>query len=273
MFYVKSRPSGLSSAFVTLALIYHCTVQSIQSTNRNALMALLANAVQTVIFITAFYLMFSILGVRGIAIRGDFIVYIMTGIFIFMTHVKTMGAVAKSAGPTSSMMKHAPMNTAVAIASSALGALYLQLISAFVVLFVYHVAFEPVHVDDPIGVFGMFLLAWLTGAAVGMVFLAMTPWWPGFVKIAITIYSRANMIASGKMFVANSLRYTMLKMFDWNPLFHVIDQTRGFAFINYNPHNSSISYPLYVALALMMIGLMGEFYTRRHASLSWDAAR
>jgi len=81
------------------------------------------------------------------------------------------------------------------------------------------------------------------------------------------------MIASGKMFVANSLTYTMLKMFDWNPLFHIIDQARGFAFINYNPHNSALSYPIYVTLALIMIGLIGEFHTRKHASLSWSAGR
>jgi hypothetical protein len=28
---------------------------------------------------------------------------------------------------------------------------------------------------------------------------------------------------------------------------------------------------MYVALALLMIGLMGEFYTRQHASISWGA--
>jgi hypothetical protein len=28
-----------------------------------------------------------------------------------------------------------------------------------------------------------------------------------------------------------------------------------------------------VALTLIMIGLLGEFFTRRHASLSWSARR
>ncbi|HGG05870.1 MAG TPA: ABC transporter permease, partial [Aliiroseovarius sp.] len=65
----------------------------------------------------------------------------------------------------------------------------------------------------------------------------------------------------------------MLKMFDWNPLFHIIDQARGFAFINYNPHYSSISYPLTVSFVLLMLGFMGESYTRKHVSLSWSAGR
>ena len=79
------------------------------------------------------------------------------------------------------------------------------------------------------------------------------------------------MIASGKMFVANTLPPSILVMFDWNPLFHTIDQARGYTFINYFPNNSSASYPFYVALACLMLGLMGEFYTRKHASVSWTA--
>jgi ABC-type polysaccharide/polyol phosphate export permease len=38
----------------------------------------------------------------------------------------------------------------------------------------------------------------------------------------------------------------MLVFFDWNPLFHLIDQTRGFVFNNYFPHHSSIEYPMRV---------------------------
>ncbi|MBB3994079.1 hypothetical protein GGR95_001720 [Sulfitobacter undariae] len=32
-------------------------------------------------------------------------------------------------------------------------------------------------------------------------------------------------------------------------------------------------YALWVGLVLVMVGLMGEFYTRRHASISWSARR
>ncbi|MBB4172702.1 hypothetical protein GGR93_000463 [Sulfitobacter noctilucicola] len=30
---------------------------------------------------------------------------------------------------------------------------------------------------------------------------------------------------------------------------------------------------MWIGVVALMIGLMGEFYTRRHASLSWDARR
>ncbi|MEO0358464.1 MAG: ABC transporter permease, partial [Pseudomonadota bacterium] len=101
------------------------------------------------------------------------------------------------------------------------------------------------------------------------VFLAAKPWFPGVVGIGSTIYQRVNMFASGKMFVANTMPGFMLAMFDWKPLCHAIDQARGFLIINYNPLHSSISYPLLVGLTLVMIGLIGEHYTRQYASESW----
>jgi len=273
MFERHQRESRLSSAASILELIYHNTVRSVRKTHSNALMSILINILQTVIFVAAFFLLFNVLGMRGSAIRGDFLIYIMSGIFLYMVHTKTVTAVLGSEGPASAMMKHAPMTTAVAISSAALGALYVQVLSMSVVMYFYHVIWGPVHIWSPAGAFAMVMLAWFSGFAVGMIFLAMKPWAPQFVNILSMIYTRANMIASGKMFVANKLPATMLAFFDWNPLFHAIDQARGFAFINYVPHNSSIAYPVYVSIALLMLGLMGEFHTRKHASLSWSARR
>ena len=73
-----------------------------------------------------------------------------------------------------------------------------------------------------------------------------------FVNILLMVYRRVNMLA----------------MFDWNPLFHCVDQTRGVMFINYSPIYSNLSYPLKVALEAIIIGLMLEFFTRKRASKS-----
>ncbi len=261
------------AAYVLFDLIFHSIVRMVRKTHRNAIMSILMNMMQMAIMVLAFYVMFSILGLRGSAIRGDFLLYIMSGIFLYMTHSKTLGAVAGSEGPASPMMKHAPMNTIIAIAAAALGTLYIQVLALVAILFIYHVAITPVYIEQPIAAFGMLLIAWFTGLALGVVLLALKPWFPSFVKIFTTIYQRANMIASGKMFVANSLPSYMLVMFDWNPLFHSIDQSRGFVFINYLPRYSSYQYPLIVGVIFLMIGLMGEFYTRKYASASWEARR
>ncbi|MEM9637561.1 MAG: ABC transporter permease [Pseudomonadota bacterium] len=269
----KRKDGGLTSALTILELVYHSIVRSVRKTHNNAFAAIFINVLQMLIFVLAFYFMFSLLGLRGSAIRGDFLLYIMSGIFLYITHTKSMSAVLGSEGPASPMMQHAPMNTIVAIASSALGALYIQVLSLGIILFGYHVAFAPVVIEEPAAAFGMLLVAWFTGVALGLVLLALKPWFPQVVNIFSTIYQRANMIASGKMFVANSLPSFMLAMFDWNPLFHAIDQARGFVFINYNPRYTDWHYAMWVGAVLVMIGLMGEFYTRRHASLSWSARR
>lgn len=271
--HTQRQPSFLRKALSMADVIYHTAVRDVRKTHSNALFAILVNMLQLVIMVASFYLFFVILGIRRSAIRGDFLLYMMSGIFLFMCHIKAVGAVSGSEGPASPMMKHAPMSTMISILASLLAALYVQVTSLVTVLFLYHVIVNPIEIFDPVGAMAMLLLAFFTGAAVGMCIVALKPWMPQFASVLTQIYQRANMIASGKMFVANSLPTFMLKMFDWNPLFHCIDQARGFIFINYNPHNSSIIYPITVGMVLLVIGLMGEFFTRKHASASWSARR
>jgi ABC-type polysaccharide/polyol phosphate export permease len=273
MFQSRSTSkSFLASAFTIFELTYHGVVRSVRKSHGNALMSILTNMLQEAIFVLAFFAMFEILGLRRTAVRGDFLLYIMSGIFLYMTHTKTMGAVAGAEGPASPMMQHAPMNTIIAILSAAFGALYVQTLSLIAILFIYY-TIVPFEIENAAAAYGMILISWLYGIALGMVFLAIKPWNPGVVSIMSTVYQRANMIASGKMFLANSLPGYMRDMFDWNPLFHLIDQCRGFTFLNYDPHYSSISYPIYVSLVFLVLGLLGEFYTRRAVSISWSAKR
>jgi ABC-type polysaccharide/polyol phosphate export permease len=273
MFRPDTRRTATTSALALLGVIFHASVRSVRKSHRNAAFGLAMNMVQAVLFVVIFLALFEILGMRTAAVRGDFMLYVMTGVFMFMTHTKTMGAVAGAENSTSQMMKHAPMNTIVSISAAALSTLYVQTLSAGVILFVYHALFTPITIDQPVGTVAMFLLSWASGIAIGMIFLAARPWNPDLVGLLTTLYQRINMIASGKMFLANATPTFILAWFDWNPLFHTIDQTRGFVFLNYNPHYSNVVYPVIVTVVCMLIGLMGEFYTRRHASASWSAGR
>ena len=273
MFSGAERNNNFRSAIALADLIYVNTVRHVRKTHRNPVASLLLNIVQTVILVAAFYILISLIGLRGSAVRGDFILYLLSGIFLFLTHTKAVGAVTGAEGPTSAMMQHAPMNTAISISAAALSTLYIQTLSAMLILFVVHVAWYPIEINDAPGAIAMFLLAWFSGVAVGLVFLSIKPWFPEVTGILTTVYSRANMIASGKMFAANSMPGWIISSFDWNPLFHAIDQCRGFTFINYNPHFTSITYPLVVSVILLMIGLMAESYARKHASVSWGAGQ
>lgn len=273
MFRHRKPRSAWAIAFGLLEVIFHSAVRSVRKTHGNAIIGLFMNMMQTLLLVLVFYVMFGVFNMRGAAIRGDFLLYIMSGIFLFMCHIKAISSVLQAEGPGSPIMKHAPMNTLISVISAALGALYIQILSLVVVLFIYHVAITPIIIEDPVGAMGMVLVSWFSGVGIGMVFLAIKPWMPGFTDLGSQIYMRANMIASGKMFVANSLPGFMLVYFEWNPLFHAIDQARGYVFINYVPMQTSATYPLYVALVGFVIGLMGEFYTRQRASISWQAKR
>lgn len=273
MFQREVRATPARAAFGLMDLVFHAAVRHVRKSHGNAVVGLLLNIFQTVLLIAVFYLLFALLGMRGTAVRGDFVLYVMSGIFMFMTHVKALGAVAGAEGSTSPMMKHSPMNTLVSMSAAALSALYLQFLSAAVVLGVYHAAFTPITIHEPVGTLAMFLLAWASGAALGVIMQAARPWWPEAASLVTQTYQRANMVFSGKMFLANMLPGYILVYFTWNPLFHVIDQARGFIFLNYNPHYTSISYPAWMTLVFLMVGLMAEFTTRKHASASWGAGK
>lgn len=275
MFQATQNTTSAGTLWGQFDLVFHATVYNIRKNHRNALAGLLMNIVQTMLMVGVFYLMFFVLGWQGqVRIHGaDMMLFLMSGIIPFMLHTKTVSAIARAEGPTSSMMQHAPLTTFVTIGAAALSSLYLQLLSVFVILILYDVLWAPVHVHQPVGAMAMLLLSWLSGISIGLVFFSLRPWAQDAVTLGATIYSRASMVMSGKMFVANLMPGYMLVAFTWNPLFHVIDQTRGYVFINYNPHFSSPTYALWVSLALMMVGLLIESRTRRHASLSWSAGR
>lgn len=268
MFEARKKQSRLSATFSMLEVIFHMTAHSVRSTHTNPVMAIALNMVQMMMMLAVFFVLFSVIGLMRNSVRGDFLLYLMSGIFVFMVNIKTLAAVSGSSGPSHPLMHHAPMNTFVSMVSAALGALYIQILTIMVILTVYHIGFKPVEIYQPVQALTMILLAWFNGAAFGLVFLALKPWMPQFASISQTIYTRANTIASGKMFLANSMPYYIVAMFAWNPLFHIVDQTRGFVFINYNPHYTNWVYPLAFSAVFMLIGFMGENYTRRHISAS-----
>lgn len=205
MFRIEQNQSAPARTFRLLELIYHATVRNIRKSHGSAVMGLVMHLIQSILMVLVFLFVFSLLGRGAAAIRGDLLIYIMSGIFMFMTHVKAINAVSNADGPTSAMMKHAPMNPIISIAAAALGVLYLQILAALIILFFYDAVFAPVSIEQPYQTFGMFLLSWATGVGIGMIFLSAKPWAPGFIGLVSTLFQRANMIASGKMFVANAL--------------------------------------------------------------------
>ena len=101
----RTNTGNFRSAVNFFELVYHSVVRSVRKQHNNAFAAIGINILQAVIFVGVFYVMFSVLGMRGAAIRGDFVIYIMTGIFLFMMHTKTVTAVELNHGTTNATLR------------------------------------------------------------------------------------------------------------------------------------------------------------------------
>ncbi|MGV6803206.1 MAG: ABC transporter permease, partial [Ruegeria sp.] len=137
MFYFKRNNSLLGGAFTTSELVFHAVVRNIRSQHSNAVLAILTNILQVVLLACVFYFIMSFMGARVARIRGEFVLYLLSGIFLFMTHIRSVGAIAGLGGTNNPMMLHSPMNMMVLLLAAAFGTLYTQIVSILVILFVY----------------------------------------------------------------------------------------------------------------------------------------
>lgn len=266
---VRVNKSTISAAFAFLELLFFSVIREVRIANGNANLGLLLAIMQILILVAIFAFLIVGLGLKSFAIRGDFIIFLLTGIMLFMMHTRAVASIMGSSSPTAPMLQHAPMSTLIMIASAALSGLFIQILAFTAVLTVVHILRGGLEFYDPGAMILPFFLSWASGIAVGMIFLGLSPFAPKFVPMLSTFYRRAQMITSGKMIPANYMSAGMVEWFDWNPLFHVIDQIRGAAFVNYVPRNSNIEYPIIFTIVLICIALMIDFWLRKNMSESW----
>lgn len=264
MFEVINRRTKARTAFQLLELMFHFTVREMGENKRNPAYALVANIAQTIAFVSVFYFLFSLAGMRGGApIRGDMVLFLLSGVFLFLTHIKTLSSVSGASSPGTGMMLHAPMTTAVSLAAQALASLYIQFMTIVIMLVVYELLTGRVEIDRPVGAFAMFLMAWFSGVCFGVLLYAIKTAFPKVGFPLKNIYRRMNMVFSGKMTPANTLPASIYPMFAWNPLFHILDEGRGYVFLNYTAHRADVKYALICSLVALFLGLLGEFYNRQ----------
>lgn len=254
-----------------LDITYHSIVRNIRSQSGNAALGILVAMSQILALFAVFYVM-SLVFNRGGGLRGDFFIYMLSGIFLFFLHNGAIGATISASNVTSATLRHKPMSTLLNIISSNLSVLYIYFLAAGIITFFVFMFRDGVAIEKPILWMSMGVLAWATGIGVGFLLNILRPYFPRFSAILSRVYMRFNMISSGKFFVGNLIPAPMLVIFTWNPLFHCIDQARGFAFVNYFPRNSTIEYPLKFLVISLVIGLLADFWHRRTVSTSTGKA-
>jgi len=248
-------------------LVYHSIVRDVRVRSGSAALGILSEVAQIMLFFAMFYLMYQIMG-RSVAIRGDFFLYLLSGIFLLIIHMGALGSVRNAGNSVSPMMMHRPMSVILAVISGALATLFLQIIAIIIILFFLFIFRDGITVYNPKGVVLPFFFAWGSGVGIGMVFRLAGAVAPGPFSIFSRFYVRAQMISSGKFMPAAYLPASMVGWFSWNPLFHAIDQMRLAVFINYSREITNMAYPIYVTIVCLVIGLMGDLWLRDYVSKS-----
>lgn len=258
---------GASMSF--MELLFHSIVRDARKSSGNATLGLGISILQSLVMLAIFFALFTVLGMRSTAIRGDFVIFLLTGIFLFLTHNKAVSSAMGAISPVGGLTLHTPISSLLNVMASVLSGLYLQVLGFAIILLVVHILRGGLEFYNPAGLIFPFFMAWASGIAIGLMFGVLRPFAPKFIPMVAMTYRRANMITSGKMLPANYMSATMITWFDWNPLFHTIDQARGHAFVNYFPRHTNMEYPVYLSLSLVMVAMMIEFWLRKNMSQSW----
>ena len=269
----NERKSLIFEIFRFVDLLYHTTVRNIRKDSINPIISVLNQIVMAIILVFVFLFFIRILGMRSVAIRGNEVQFIMSGIFLYLVHVGALGAAQSVGSQRSAINLHTHITHLMSVLAAGLAQLYIMILATTILLSVTHILVDPVEFDSLSGFAFAFFMSWVCGMAIGYLINALSPFAPRIMTILAALYTRGNMIFSGKMLVANTLPAAMLPFFLWNPLFHIIDYSRGESFINYTPRVSNIYYPIWVTIVLFVLALMLQKMADKKVSASWGKRR
>ncbi len=248
-------------------LIFHSIVREVRTQSGNATFGILKEVSGIVIFVGLFYMISVFMG-SGAAIRGSLMMFLLSGIILFLVHIRAVASVRSASKATSAIMMHSPMTVILSILAKAFAGLYLQFVAILIVTTVLWIFGTDLSVNNPGGLVLPFIFSWASGIAVGMLLLVVAPFIPFVITTISPLYQRAQMFTSGKFIPAAYMPGVMVGWFSWNPLFHTIDQARVAIFVNYNSDVSNMSYPIYFTAGMLTLSLMGEFWARKNLSKS-----
>ena len=252
------------SAFITL--VYSLVVRDLRTEHKNAALGILISVAQPLVAGLIFYGFIELVGGGGAGhVRGDNMTFVLLGFVIFFMHIRTVTAVTTAL--REDMLNHQRMSPFLLICVKAISSGY-KLILALLILIVMNYLLRDVYeMEDLLHFLAVMFWCWMGGVAVGIIFLAAVRYltWGSLLQ---TAYIRIMFFTSGKFFVANNMPGFMRQFMDWNPLFHLLDQGRAAAFVNYTARTTEMSYAIIVYLSILVIAMLIEHYVRTNYSQS-----
>ena len=271
MQHSRPKKSPVYATFRFFELLYHGIVREARKQHRTPIAGLATDILQSAIYVIFFLMFMNLMGMRQPTIRGSEVLYIMTGVFLFLVHIRAISAVMGTKGPLNPMNLHSSMNSILNVLSASIATVYIQIIAFIILMFASNVLFERIEIYNMRGFAFAFFVAWLAGVAIGNLMLSLSVFFPKLMKIASQTFQRVNMVFSGKFFLANTVPGNLFWMFSWNPLFHVIDYCRDAAFINYTATRTNINHALWVTFRVFFVSFMLDHWARKYASETWNS--
>lgn len=248
-----------------IMIVYSLVVRDLRTEHKNAALGILISVAQPIVAGLIFYLFITLMGGGGGKVRGDDLTFIVLGFVVFFMHIRTVGAVAGSL--REDMLNHQRLSPFLLVSVKAISSAY-KIVLALIIMIVLNYLLRDVYeMQDLLHFLAVVFWCWVGGIAVGIIFLAAIRYftWGGLLH---TTYTRVMFFTSGKFFVANNLPGSIRGFMDWNPLFHLLDQSRDAAFLNYTARTTNMEYPIIVYLAVLVIAMLIEHYVRTNYSQS-----
>lgn len=119
--------------------------------------------------------------------------------------------------------------------------------------------FEPI--QSTLSVLAALCIATLLGAGLGLCSGIIKLYLPSFGNF-LNALMRVFFFTSGVFFIASGLPNTLVKWLAYNPLLHVSEWLRSAFFYDYESEFYDISYPVILALCLILTGMASERLSR-----------
>ena len=232
------KQSFMVAIFAFLSLVYSLIVRDLRTEHKNAAAGILISIGQPLVAGLIFYAFISMMGGRAGQIRGDNLTFVLLGFIIFFMHIRTVAAVAGALRPD--MMNHQRLTPFLMVCVKAVSSGYKNILALIILLILNWVLRDVYEMQDPLLFIGVIFFCWFGGISVGIIFLALNRYftWGPLIQ---TAYIRIMFFTSGKFFVANMVPGTIRPFMDWNPLFHLLDQGRAAAFLNYSARTTDMN--------------------------------
>ncbi|MEM0990575.1 MAG: ABC transporter permease [Pseudomonadota bacterium] len=257
---------GFWTALVAfLTLTYSLVVRDLRTEHKNASLGILISVAQPLMAGLIFYFFIMMIGGGMAKVRGDYMTFVLIGFVIFFMHVRTVGQVTNAL--REDMLNHQRLSPFLLVSVKAISSGYKIVLALLILIAMNYLLRDVYEMQDLLLFMSVMFWCWVGGVAVGIVFLAAVRYftWGTILQAA---YIRLMFFTSGKFFVANMIPGNIRPLMDWNPLYHLLDQGRDAAFVNYTARTTSMEYPIGIFLAVLVVAMMIEHFVRTNYSQS-----